>query len=260
MPHAATYPQAPAVRQEITVAGMTWNVLDLGQGERTLVLLPGTLGSVDIFRHQVNAFSARARVIVLGYPGTSNLDQLAESFWQLLAQLEVDSPCLAGSSLGAYLLQHFTARSAYRVHALVLGNTFVDSHRLRFLPMFDPQVIDQAGPADIKQMWLGFAERLQSPALRQTLLPMVRDSQSALELYGRSLAIAHLGPVARSAVPAERITLVSCADDPVCSAEVAAEVAAAYGASRHVRLNAGGHYPHVLNPAEYDAVLSAALD
>lgn len=240
---------------QLTSYGLTWNVLDRGHGPDTLVFLPGTLGSAHIFREQVEAFSQRNRVLVFGYPGNSELARMSDSFWNLLHLLGVDATYLVGSSLGAYLLQHFTSESTRGVKGLLLGNTFVDSFRLRFIRMFEPEFIDGATPAEAKRSWLDFVANLKSEVLRSTLLPMVRDEQSDEELHGRSRAIAHLGKVSLSALPPSRIGLLSCADDPVCNAETAAEVAAAYPGARHVRLTAGAHYPHVINADEYNRAL-----
>ncbi len=245
--------------KEIVSDGMCWNVLECGQGERQIVFLPGTLGSVEIFKKQVEAFSANNRVIVLGYPGSSDLERLSDSFWGILESMQVGEPHLVGSSLGAFLLQHFTSRSAHGAQSLVLGNTFVDSHRLRFLRPFDPEFVDHASAGQIKKVWLDFVEKLDSQELRSTLLPMVRDQQSEEELYGRSLAISCLGPVPLSVVAPERICILSCADDPVCNEDIIAQVVSSYSRSRHVRLGSGAHYPHVMNPVEYNAALTAIM-
>lgn len=243
------------------VRGMSWAVQDSGGPRPALVFLPGTLGSVGIFRHQVKAFSGGYRTVVLGYPGTSNLDQLTESFWALLDELGVEAPHLVGSSLGAYLLQRFTCTEALAAKAsgLLLGNTFVNSHRLRFIRMFDPGFVDQASPAEVKAQWLAFVEALPVETLRSALLPMVRDQQSDAELYGRSLAIAHLGAVRLSQVTPKRLVLLSCVNDPVSHESVASEVAASYPDARHIRLSAGAHYPHLINAAAYNDALSSAL-
>lgn len=251
--------QVEKMSKEIVSNGMCWNMLERGHGDRTLVFLPGTLGSVEIFKEQVQAFSEHSRVIVLGYPGTSDLDRLSDSFWSILQTLAVNEPHLIGSSLGAFLLQHFTSQSANGAQCLVLGNTFVNSHRLRFLRTFDPKFIDQASPSQTKKTWLDFVESLASSKLRSTLLPMVRDQQTDAELYGRSLAIAHFGPVRLSTVAPERISILSCADDPVCGEEVTAEVITSYPLGRHIRLASGAHYPHVMNPVEYNAAVLAAF-
>ena len=244
---------------KIVSRGVSWNVLDSGAGDRTLVFLPGTLGSVEIFRKQIEAFSANSRVVVLGYPGSADFDQLSDSFWNLLKDLKVDAPYLIGSSLGAFLLQHFTSESAYGAQGLVLGNTFADSHRLRFLRPFDPAFIEQATPAQAKQVWLNFVESLKSEELKAALLPMVRDQQSDEELHGRSLTISRWGPVRPSAMAPERVVVLSCADDPVCGEAVTAEIAAKYPQSRHVQLATGAHYPHVINAQAYNEAIKTAL-
>jgi pimeloyl-ACP methyl ester carboxylesterase len=135
----------------------------------------------------------------------------------------------------------------------------VDSHRLRFIKMFQPAFLSTASAHDVKQSWLGFINGLPSEELKEFLLKDVGEEQDASELAGRSFTIAHLGRVSLSNVSPDRITLLTCDDDKVITNDTAQELAGAYSGARHIRLPHGGHYPHVLNPSAYRDAISARL-
>ena len=62
-----------------------------------------------------------------------------------------------------------------------------------------------------------------------------------------------------SAVPPDRMTVLTCDDDGVTTREVADVVRKSYPNARHVAFTAGGHYPHVNRPEEYNELLRAIL-
>ena len=249
---AAQLLDGKAKKYPVMSAGLAWSVMECGQGDRTLVFIPGTLGTVDIFCKQVLEFSVTARVVVLGYPGVSDRRLMTASCYELLKQLRIEEADFVGSSLGAYWLQAFTCEDARCAKSLVLGNTFIDPRRLRFIKMFQSAYLESADADHVKQSWMDFVHGLASEELKAFLADDVGGSQDAGELYGRSLTIAQAEPVPLSAVPPERISIITCDDDKVIVDETARELVNAYPAARHVRFESGGHYPHILNTAAYN--------
>lgn len=229
--------------------------MEAGAGDQTLVFLPGTLGTVNIFHKQVSAFSPTCRVIVLGYPGVSDMSLMTGSFFGVLEQLKLNSAHFIGSSLGAYWLQIFTQQRADFLESLILGNTFCNSHRLRFIKIFQPDFLNDSSEDQVKKAWLQFIDRLATSELKNFLRNDVCDHQSSNELYGRSLAVAHGGLVGRSLLSDDKIALLSCDDDPVVQEESIKDLKCMYANSHHFRFNTGGHYPHVLNTPAYNNVI-----
>ncbi|HSV82545.1 MAG TPA: alpha/beta hydrolase [Ramlibacter sp.] len=232
---------------------------EAGSGSRTLILLPGTLGTVDIFHRQLAAFSGSCRVLVLGYPGVSSAEAMTASFLQLLEQLGVRSAHFAGSSLGAYWLHVFLREQPRLARSVLLANTFLDPARLRFIRMFDPAYLDSVTPTQLKEAWLAFARELPQAELREFLVDAVGNEQSAEELAGRCRTIATAGRVEPLDLPPGLVRILSCADDRVIAPDTAQEVAAAYPGAQHVRLATGGHYPHLLSATEYNRLIEANL-
>jgi maspardin len=238
--------------------GLEWTVLELGQGEQTLVFLPGTLGTVEIFSKQLLYFSRACRVLVLGYPGNPDKTSMTASFYARLEELRIAKAHFIGSSLGAYWLQVFTHDRDDVAESLVLCNTFADAEPLQNNPLFVRAFLASTNAEHVKDAWLKFVDGLPPSELRDLQQACVGPFQPAEELRGRAMTIAHAGRTPLSSVPAARITLLSCADDPIISKAMADAMGDAYPEARHVRLQNGGHYPHVSNTAAYNAVIAEA--
>ncbi|GLC97984.1 hypothetical protein Tamer19_73930 [Cupriavidus sp. TA19] len=236
----------------VVARNLSWSVLEAGQGSETLVFLPGTLGTVEIFYKQLLKFSEHCRVVILGYPGECDPEAMTASFHALLGELGIDTAHFVGSSLGGYWLQVLLRNDTARVKSLVLGNTFIDPSRLRFLRMFSPSFLASHEPDGVKAEWLDFVQALPDLELRDFLLEAVGVRQSAAELDGRSRTISLAEPTRALNLPADRVTILWCEDDKVISAETWRELVSAYPDARQVRLPAGGHYPHLLMSDAYN--------
>jgi pimeloyl-ACP methyl ester carboxylesterase len=53
----------------------------------------------------------------------------------------------------------------------------------------------------------------------------------------------------------DRIVVIDCADDPIIPPAAREAVRAHYTGVEINTLPTGGHYPHILNPQAYDAVI-----
>jgi maspardin len=246
-----------ATKSRINAAGLEWTVLELGHGEKTLVLLPGALGTVEIFSKQLLRFSEHARVVVLGYPGSADQALMTESFYALLQKLNIAKAHFVGSSLGAYWLQVFTHERTGMVESLVLGNTFVDAEPLQANPLFARPFLEQNSAGRVKQAWLDFVEGLPASELRSLQLAHVGPHQAAEELHGRISTVANAGHTPLSSVAPDKIALLTCDDDAITHGAMGEALSAAYPGVRHERLPRGGHYPHVNNAAAYNAVIAS---
>jgi len=224
-----------------------------------IVFLPGTLGTVEVFYKQLLAFSDRYRVVALGYPGNSDAATMTASFRAVLAELDIGAAHFAGSSLGGYWLQVVLHEEVSRIRSLLLGNTFLDPARLRFIQMFDPAFLASTDPAAVKQDWLHFVHALPQPELKAFMLEAVGARQSDAELDGRSRTISVAPRAMPLNLPPDRVTLLWCEDDKVISADTWRELCDAYPGARQARFPYGGHYPHLLAPNEYNQEIAFRL-
>lgn len=247
-----------APRARLRAHGLEWTLMEAGTGDRTLVFLPGALGSIEVFSRQLLHFSRSCRVILLGYPGISDPEAMTASFHEVLEQLDVRQADLIGSSLGAYWLQVFTHASPDVARHLILGNTFVDAEPLQANPLFVREFIDAAPAAEVKRRWIEYVESQPPSELRTVLLELAGMVQSAEELRGRIGTVAHAGRIRLSRVPAWAITVLTCDDDAITHGAMGEALRRAYPDSPHVALPFGGHYPHVNNPHAYHAAIARA--
>jgi pimeloyl-ACP methyl ester carboxylesterase len=60
-------------------------------------------------------------------------------------------------------------------------------------------------------------------------------------------------------VPHNRISVIDCEDDPIIPPMSRQSVRDHYAGAHLHTLKTGGHYPHILNPDAYNAVLTGRL-
>jgi pimeloyl-ACP methyl ester carboxylesterase len=189
---------------------------------------------------------------------------MAAGFSRLLDLLRIDRAFFVGSSLGACWLQIFTSDAiredglTCRVAHLLIGNTFVDAEPLQQSPLFARSLVNDRPAADVQNTFHDFVCGLPECELRTIQLSFMRE-QSADELAGRLRMVANCGAIPISIVPSDRMTVLTCDDDGVTTREVADGVRKSYPHARQVAFAAGGHYPHVNRPEQYNELLQEIL-
>lgn len=242
----------------VAVAGKSWLVRDTGGSGAALILLPGSLGSADIFYRQMLDLAPRFRCVAVDYPDAP-ADVLADGLAGLLDGLALGRACLLGSSLAGYWLQVFGARHSARVAAMVLANTFCDASELRRHPLFSIPVLESVPGEVLKAEWLARLEARAPEELRDVQIELLRDGQAGESLRLRLLAAASALPA--PVMPAGRfaIGVLDCADDPILTARTRDAVAARYPTARRLTLPTGGHYPHVTRAKEYNRFIEDVI-
>ncbi len=114
--------QTHAIRNHV-VAGHTWDVIEAGAGERTIVLLPGGGTSAESEFTLITALESHARVISIGCPPTvKTVREAIDGIKTLLDHYNVKTCYLLGHSLGGVFAQCFAITFPNRVDALILAN------------------------------------------------------------------------------------------------------------------------------------------
>ena len=256
----------PAPRR-VLIGRLVWKLIDAKgpTGAPVLLLLPGTLGTAEIFSEVFQRLGGKLRIVAVTYPMIDGIERLADSLAALLTTLGIPRASVAGSSLGGFLTQHFAARHPGRVEHLLLGNTLWDPGQVRRI----------VGGASVQQLRAAPASKHQAMVLGSLdawpevepgvvrLKSILQDSGKRLlgarAIKARVLAVQAAPAAPRLTVPDSRITLLDCADDPLLPRAVQDAMVQRYPAARHVRMKIGGHYPYILRPAEYCEVLAQAL-
>lgn len=109
---------------DLQVAGRRWGYVVGGQGERTLLLLPGSLVP-DLFFVPIEALERDFRVIVPAYAAVPTMAELVAGVAAILDAEGVGRVDVIGSSFGGYVAQCFVRTHPARVDRLILAETGV---------------------------------------------------------------------------------------------------------------------------------------
>ena len=253
---AATHPET-----RIDLHGRDWGVIDMGGAGPALLLIPGTLGRGDIFWQQMAALRERMRLIAVSYPATGGVPEWADDMALLLDRTGIASAGVLGSSLGGYLAQYMAARHPERITRLFAANTL---HSVDGLDARPPYASDlDAGP--IETLRAGFGDALRAwgaahPEQGDLVALLLAESGGRIpepELRTRLKAIKH-GPELPPLPEAlrGRCITIEADDDPLIPATMRDAVRTRLQPARSYRFQWGGHFPYVVRPDLYTAILS----
>jgi len=243
----------------------SWGVIETKapRGAPVLVMLPGTLGTAEIFWNQIAALKSRARVVSVTYPAVGNILKLADGLAALFDRLGIARASVVGSSLGGYLGQWFAARYPARVETLFIGNSLTDPAKANTEQL--PLAPLKRAPAAVHQsVVLGSVEAWAEPEpvfrrLKEILRHSGRKLIPAATLKARVLATATGREVPPPVRPQARTVIIECADDPLIPRAVQKAMRRKYPRAKLYRLPRGGHYPYITRPADYTRILARHL-
>jgi pimeloyl-ACP methyl ester carboxylesterase len=246
----------------VRAANLTWRVIQTrgrGKDAPVLVLLPGTLGTAEIFWNQIAALGKRVRIVSVTYPEIGDIKRLADGLAALLDRLGIETASFAGSSLGGFLGQWFAARHPERVERLFIGNSLIDPKKVNPARM-KPAALRRLPGKVHRGIVLGSVETWPEPEpIFATLKDILRGSGtrliSARALKARVLAVATSGAVPPLSLPASRIVIIDSDDDPLIPASARRAMRRRYKGAKSHRFKIGGHYPYITRPRQYTEVL-----
>jgi maspardin len=200
-----------------------WEVSDSGTGDHghgtPILFLPGIVGGVGIFHHQVQAFRGRVRVIAASYPTDLTPAVFCGGLAQLLRLLGVEKISLIGTSLGGYLATWFSLFHPQHVDNLILVNAFMEPGRLQ-------------PPALVPTDHLFHVEPRRHCMLSRCDQPM---------------------PQVRIAA------MIDCEDDSVVGSAERLRLRHSYPHARVYSLSNGGHMPFLTSPQVFNRILEDEL-
>lgn len=254
---AATHPE-----MRVILNGRDWGMVAAGTGP-ALLLIPGTLGRADIFWQQIEALKDRARVIAVSYPAEGGVADWSADLLELMDGMGIDTPVILGSSLGGYVAQYIAAQQPERVCCLIAANTLSDASGIAERPPYSSDL--DAAPID--ELRAGFGRGLGAWAeahpdqqgLVDLLMREVGGRITEPELRARLKALKDAPALPDCPLPPEQVTTVEAEDDPLIPPPMREAVRAALRPGQAWRFGWGGHFPYVVRPAEYTAILEQAL-
>lgn len=242
--------------RDITLGGATWRVYDTGGNGPNIILLPGSLGTAEIFCHQIVEFSATHRCIAIDYPNLAP-EALARAFVQLLNELKISQATVLGASLAGYWLQLLPTFE--KVEGLVLASTFADSDELAHHPLFNIETLKTSSGPDVKAEWMGRLPTQPRTELRDLQILLLRDGQEGELLRDRLIYAGSASPAPMVGLDDRRIAIIACRDDPLLFEQTRSRLLERYPAAARLYLETGGHYPHVTQFIAYNEFLRIFL-
>ncbi len=241
------------------VAGHAWPYIDTRGDGSVLVLLPGSVGTCEMFYKQITALGRDLRLISVSYPALSDPEQLADGLAGLLDHLGIARASVLGSSFGGYWAQFFGLRHATRVETLFLGNTFITAEELFANPLFNPDWIRGTAAPDMQTFWRNRVIQAPDSELKAIQLDMLSGRQDAENLKSRFVGVIEARACPPITVPPSNIVIIDCADDPIIPPTSRQAVADHFAGAERITLPFGGHYPHILNAEAYNAAITRRL-
>jgi maspardin len=246
----------------VRAANLNWRVIQTrGSGKRApvLVMLPGTLGTAEIFWNQIAALGKRVRIVSVTYPEIGDIKRLADGLAALLDRLGVEKASFVGSSLGGFLGQWFAARHPERVERLFIGNSLLDPKKVNPARL-KPAVLRRMPGKAHRRIVLGSVATWSEPEPVFAKLKVILHESgtrllSARALKARVLAVASSKAVPKLDVPASRIVIIDSDDDPLIPASTRKAMRKTYKGAKSHNFKIGGHYPYITRPKQYTDVL-----
>lgn len=107
----------------LEIMGKEWQYLLSGQGNYTLVFLPGIIGKKGIYYKYLETLSEHYKVIALDYPIVESLDELVAGVHKIIQYETVDKVILFGQDFGGIVGQLMIEQYPDEIDSLILMNS-----------------------------------------------------------------------------------------------------------------------------------------
>jgi pimeloyl-ACP methyl ester carboxylesterase len=116
--------------KQLIVGDTKWEYISCGQGEQTLLLLPGALSVGESTFPFITAFENEYRIIAPSYALSLSMTDLCAGVSQILETEDVHQAHVFGGSYGGLVAQYFVRQYPAKARSLILSHTFVLSPKL----------------------------------------------------------------------------------------------------------------------------------
>ena len=116
--------------KQLIVGDAKWEYISCGQGEQTLLLLPGALSVGESRFPLISAFENEYRIIAPSYALSLSMTGLCVGIAHILERERLNQAHVFGGSYGGLVAQYFVRQYAAKVRSLILAHTFVLSPKL----------------------------------------------------------------------------------------------------------------------------------
>ena len=257
----------------LTVNDMPWQYIACGQGDETLLFLPGAFLKADMWFNQILTLETRHRILApdaYALQGLFDLDVVCDALVRTLDAEGIERATLIGLSAGGGAAQLLLQTHPERVEGTVFSHCGVLEHSadaekrtrrtlwlVRILPLFVIRRMLKrmtTGEPPSSSRWIAFHEAYIGEAIRNVDKPtVVRFLRSGMETRRRFT----FQPEILESWPGS-ILILSSKDDALSRPSVE-KLQARYPKARTELLKEGGHHAFLFFPNAYTAALTRFL-
>ncbi len=249
--------------QRIQLNARDWGLVHVKGKGPTLIILPGTLGRGDIFWQQIEALEGRANILGLSYPDSGSIADWSDDISTLLNQHNIAKTTIIGSSLGGFLAQYFAASFPDKIEHLIAANTLSSVYGLDQFPPYSLDLenvsIDKLRAGFIMAMQQTVHEHPERADLVDLLLKEVSGRITEAEIRARLSALKTGPQLPDISLSSEQITTIQSQDDPLIPAPMREAVRARLQPNTSYNFLVGSHFPYVIKPQQYTALIENCL-
>jgi pimeloyl-ACP methyl ester carboxylesterase len=152
-------------RKTLRSGSLDWSYRVAGTGGEGVLLLPGAIGSGEVYFPLLGHLAGELRLVAIDYPVVPSLDEMLSGLAAILDAEGIERVALVGSSFGGMVAQSFLARFPARTTRVVLAAT---------------------GPPDPEraarnEKWLARARYVPMPLFRFLMKLLVRKMMKRVE-------------------------------------------------------------------------------
>lgn len=253
----------------LTTDGVTWEYISCGQGEETLVLLPGgsfRLG--ETWFHLITTFESHYKIIAPTYPPVPIMEQRVKAISHILKSETIDTAHVLGWSLGGWTAQCFIREHPDTVKTLILSNTsgpsisktslsmsptIISTYPTRLLQFGINKLLQSllAVPDSEQELWKAFTREI---SLRTTKEDIINERKCMFDYVSNYVFSAD------DLVDwPGKILIIESDDDSTFDECARDELKALYPAAQVHTFHNGGHSPAYNKPEGYISVVQKFL-
>ena len=248
----------------VTVAGVTLEVEEAGQGRPLLFLHPGE--GLQPNRNWIEALARGHRVIAPHHPGFGNsslpdwfgtVDDIAYLYLDLARQLELENAMLVGACFGGWIAAEMAVRDTSRFAGLVLSAPL----GIKAGGILDRDIADMHSIPRLDFLRLAWADpangAVDYASLPDTELAAIARGRESLALFGWKPYM-HNPRLKRWLHRIDRPTQLIWGDaDGIVSTSYGEAWRAEIAGAAMTVIPGTGHYPHWENPEKFAAAVAA---
>lgn len=253
----------------VTVQEKTWRYRIAGKGDQTVFVLPGALGSGNLFTQHIAELLPEVHLVTPEYLPANSVDDFLDAFEAILKTENVRKPIVYGGSFGGLLAQCWVRRNPQSINALILsGAVAPDPNRiskyrrmlkiLPFLPMTLVRLLTRLAAMKMtkslpgnKELWRTELKTLGSMIQREDLASRYHTAMD----YDQNF---HFTPSDLSAIP---ILLLEGSEDRVVKKNERDRMRALYPHADVITVEGAGHSLLLTHPQHWkNAVVKFILN